>query len=269
MNGLRTIVYRVPDLAAAKEWYGKAFNVKAYFDEPYYVGFNIGGFELGLQPGEGENKDAVHHISYWGTDDLSKSMDSFKIAGATILEDAEDVGGGIKVAVMADPWGNPIGMIENPHFRLGETEKHPIPARNPGVTGPGGIFFKCKDPEGMKAWYKDNLGILAGQYGGQWQWRKESPGNKPAFTVWSPFARDTDYFAPSEHDFMINYRVNDLEKLLNNLRSNGVEQVGKTEVYDYGKFAWIMDPEGRKIELWESNDDEYIKMAGDSTMAAG
>ncbi|MCA6074570.1 VOC family protein [Fulvivirga sedimenti] len=267
MNGLRTIVYRVPDLQAARKWYSDVFNVSPYFDEPFYIGFNIGGFELGLQPGDGTNLDPTHHVSYWGTDNLEESVESFRKAGATVLENLEDVGGGIRVAVMGDPWGNPVGLIENPHFRLGETEKHPVPAREPGVTGPGGFFFKCKDPEMVKTWYRENLGILTGQYGAQWQWRKESTGNEPGFTVWSAFKDDTDYFEPSQHDFMINYRVNDLEGLLSKMKSNGVQQVGKLEVYDYGKFAWVLDPEGRKIELWEPIDKEYIKIPGE-TMAA-
>lgn len=129
------------------------------------------------------------------------------------------------------------------------------------VTGIGGLFFKSKDPEQTKAWYREHLGIESGQYGGTFEWRHAEDENKKGFTAWGPFKADTDYFNPSKKEFMFNYRVDDLEKLLEVLKEEGVEIVGEMEVYDYGKFGWIMDPDGQKIELWEPNDNVYETMA--------
>jgi len=126
------------------------------------------------------------------------------------------------------------------------------------VTGIGGVFFKCEDPTEMKDWYRKHLGIPAGQYGANFHWRKKENPDEVGITVWSPFPRDTDYFNPSESSFMINYRVEDLEGLLEELKQEGVEQVGKMETFEYGKFAWIQDPEGNKIELWEPIDQPLL-----------
>lgn len=128
------------------------------------------------------------------------------------------------------------------------------------VTGIGGIFFKCKDPEKTKEWYRKHLGIKSGRHGGTFEWRHSEDASKKGFTAWGPFSRDTDYFEPGEKEFMYNYRVVDLEKLLEVLKKEGVEVVGEIEEYDYGKFGWIMDPDGQKIELWEPNDEVYEKM---------
>ncbi len=122
------------------------------------------------------------------------------------------------------------------------------------VTGIGGIFFKCNNPQQMQEWYAKHLGIpmaADGSYG-VFEWKEigsEEADN--ALTVWSPFPNDTQYFSPSTKDFMFNYRVENLIKLLEVLQEEGVEIVGGPEEYDYGKFAWILDAEGNKIELWE------------------
>lgn len=123
------------------------------------------------------------------------------------------------------------------------------------VTGIGGLFFKTKDPEKIRAWYKSHLGIETEQYGATYHWQKEN-GTK-GFTVWSPFKDNTTYFAPSEKDFMFNYRVENLEELLRLLKEEGVTIVGEMEVFDYGKFGWILDPDGNKIELWEPVDNVF------------
>jgi len=129
------------------------------------------------------------------------------------------------------------------------------------VTGIGGLFFKSKNPEETKAWYRKHLGIESGKYGGTFEWRHAEAKEKKGFTAWGPFKEDTDYFKPSPKEFMINYRVSDLEKLIEVLKEEGVEVVGEIERYDYGKFGWIMDPDGQKIELWEPVDEVYAKMA--------
>ena len=126
------------------------------------------------------------------------------------------------------------------------------------VTGLGGIFFKCQDPNKMKEWYNNHLGLEAGQYGHNFKWRQPDNPEKDGMTVWSPFEGNTTYFQPSEKPYMVNYRVDDLEKLLEVLKEEGVEVVGEMEVYDYGKFGWIMDPEGNKIELWEPLDESIL-----------
>jgi predicted enzyme related to lactoylglutathione lyase len=122
------------------------------------------------------------------------------------------------------------------------------------VTGIGGIFFKCKDPNKMKDWYKAHLGLNTNEYGATFEWREESDSTKKGATQWSPFAETTKYFEPSTKDFMINYRVADLEALVEQLIKEGVTIVDKIESYDYGKFVHIMDIEGNKIELWEPTE---------------
>lgn len=128
------------------------------------------------------------------------------------------------------------------------------------ATGIGGIFFKCKDPETMKKWYKKHLGLNTDKWGTNFEWRQESDVSKKGFTQWSPFAESTKYFEPSMKDFMINYRVDNLLALVEELKKEGVTITDKIEVVEYGKFVHIMDVEGNKIELWEPNDMEYDKI---------
>jgi predicted enzyme related to lactoylglutathione lyase len=116
--GLRTVIYRVRDLNPAKAWFAKAFGVQPYFDEPFYVGFEIGGYELGLHPYEGELTIGNNAIAYWGVPDIEKALAHMLEQGATPHDAIQEVGGGIKVAAVADPFGNVIGLIENPHFSV-------------------------------------------------------------------------------------------------------------------------------------------------------
>ena len=124
------------------------------------------------------------------------------------------------------------------------------------VTGIGGVFFKCKDPEKMKEWYKTHLGLNTDQYGASFEWRQSADFTKKGITQWSPFPETTKYFEPSTRDFMINYRVENLERLVEQLKKEGVTIVDKIESYDYGKFVHILDVEGNNVELWEPNDTE-------------
>ena len=118
------------------------------------------------------------------------------------------------------------------------------------VTGIGGIFFKSADPKALGAWYKTHLGLDVTDWGGAlFQWGGE--GSEPGITVWSPFAQDTNYMQPSTASFMINYRVEDLDALLAVLKSEGCNVIDKTESSAQGKFGWVIDPEGNKVELWE------------------
>ena len=117
--GLRTNIYKVTDIAKAKAWYKKLFGIEPYFDEPFYVGFNVGGFELGLDPDVSEHKPGPGgSVSYWGVASMDEIMASLKKSGAKIHSEARDVGEGIKVAAVEDPFGNVLGLIENPHFKL-------------------------------------------------------------------------------------------------------------------------------------------------------
>ena len=122
------------------------------------------------------------------------------------------------------------------------------------VTGIGGIFFKCKDPNKMKDWYKNHLGLHVDQYGAKFEWREDADSTKKGYTLWSPFSEKTKYFEPSSKDFMINYRVENLEALVLELKNAGVTVLDTMETYEYGKFVHVLDIEGNKVELWEPAD---------------
>lgn len=119
------------------------------------------------------------------------------------------------------------------------------------VIGLGGIFFKCEDREVVKDWYSKHLGIPIEPWGAVFPWRRHDQPDEETYTAWSPFKGDTTYFEPSKNEFMVNYQVEDLAALLVVLRSEGVEVLDALEESEFGKFAWIVDPEGRKVELWE------------------
>ena len=120
------------------------------------------------------------------------------------------------------------------------------------VTGIGGIFFKAKDPQALGAWYAKHLGIAVEEWGGAaFKWGTAEKPASAGTTIWSPFKEDTEYFLPSKSSFMINYRVDDLRSLLATLRSEGCKVDDKVEESEYGKFGWVMDPEGNKVELWQ------------------
>lgn len=119
--GLRTVIYKVPDLARAKEWYSSTFDIAPYFDEPYYVGFNIGGFELGLDPDvKSQGPGPGGSVAYWGVRDLKGAFAALVARGVTVHSPLRDVGEGILVGAIEDPFGNRIGLIENPHFTLSQ-----------------------------------------------------------------------------------------------------------------------------------------------------
>ncbi len=120
------------------------------------------------------------------------------------------------------------------------------------VTGIGGIFFKAKDPKALGEWYKTHLGIDVAEWGGAaFKWNGPDNPTGTGTTIWSPFKADTSYFAPGTASFMINYRVDDLHAVLAALRSEGVTVDEKVEESEFGKFGWVIDPEGNKLELWQ------------------
>lgn len=127
------------------------------------------------------------------------------------------------------------------------------------VTGVGGIFFKCADPDKMRDWYGRHLGLKTNEYGSLFEFRLADEPDKQAYLQWSTFSANTKYFEPSKKEFMVNYRVENLEALRDELLANGVQIVDQIESYEYGKFLHIMDPEGNKIELWEPVDEVFTK----------
>jgi predicted enzyme related to lactoylglutathione lyase len=128
------------------------------------------------------------------------------------------------------------------------------------VTSIGGIFFKCKDPKKMREWYQTHLGLNTNEYGAVFEWRQGADSSKKGFTNWTPFPETTKYFEPSTKDFMINYRVENIEALLGQLKKEGVTITDTIETVEYGKFVHIIDVEGNKVQLWEPNDVEYEKL---------
>ena len=128
------------------------------------------------------------------------------------------------------------------------------------VTSIGGIFFKCKDPKKMREWYQTHLGLNTNQYGAVFEWYQGADSTKKGFSQWSPFKETTKYFEPSTKEFMINYRVENLTALVDELKKEGVTITDTIQAVDYGKFVHIMDIEGNKIELWEPNDIVYEKL---------
>lgn len=122
------------------------------------------------------------------------------------------------------------------------------------VTGIGGVFFKSKDPKKITEWYHKHLGLETNPYGATFDWYESPDSSQKAQTQWTPFPETTKYFEPSGQDFMINYRVENLVSLVEELKKEGVTIVDKIETYDYGKFVHILDGEGNKVQLWEAVD---------------
>jgi predicted enzyme related to lactoylglutathione lyase len=125
------------------------------------------------------------------------------------------------------------------------------------VTGVGGVFFKTRDPAATKAWYAKHLGFDTDEWGATFSFRKNENPEAKGYLQWSPFKADTDYFLPSQKEFMINYRVEDIEALVQLLKEEDVTICDEIATYDYGKFVHIMDSDGNKIELWEPIDEIF------------
>lgn len=135
----------------------------------------------------------------------------------------------------------------------------------PKVTGIGGIFFFSDNPQKTKEWYSENLGLEINEWGSSFEFRNANRPDEINYLQWSPFKKGSEYFAPSKKEFMINYRVQNIEGLINKLRNNGVTILDSIETYEYGKFVHIMDNEGNKIELWEPVDSIFTQMGGKTT----
>ena len=133
----------------------------------------------------------------------------------------------------------------------------------PKVTGIGGIFFFCNSPKETREWYAKNLGLDVNDYGSSFESRSVTHPDEINVLQWTPFKSGSKYFAPSQKEFMINYRVQHIEALVKKLKENGVTVIDDISTYEYGKFVHIMDAEGNKIELWEPNDEAYEQLGKD------
>lgn len=131
---------------------------------------------------------------------------------------------------------------------------------DPKIIGIGGVFFKSASPEKLKKWYAQHLGLVLNPYGATFEMRHLKNPEKAKYIHWSVFPNDTDYFAPSDKPFMINYRVQEIEKLVEKLAGIGVVIIDKIITYPYGKFVHILDPEGNAVELWEPKEDFFDTM---------
>ena len=151
-------------------------------------------------------------------------------------------------------------MKENNKSENGTIKNNLIPK----VTGIGGIFFFSDDAEKTKKWYSDNLGIETNQWGASFEFRNANRPKEINYLQWSLFKKGSEYFLPSKKEFMINYRVQNIEGLVEKLKSNGVKILDTIEIFDYGKFVHIMDEEGNKIELWEPIDSVFTAMGGET-----
>ncbi|MCT4589474.1 MAG: VOC family protein [Carboxylicivirga sp.] len=128
------------------------------------------------------------------------------------------------------------------------------------VTGVGGIFFKCKNPSDMRKWYSEKLGLTTNKYGSLFEFREADRPETKAYLQWSPMPEDTSYFEPSKKPFMINFRVVDIEALVEELRQAGVTICDEIDTFEYGKFVHILDPDNNKIELWEPVDSVFTRL---------
>ncbi|MEY3843682.1 MAG: hypothetical protein RL293_104 [Bacteroidota bacterium] len=133
------------------------------------------------------------------------------------------------------------------------------------VTGIGGILFECENPEEMKSWYQKHLGLQTDAYGTNFEWRTAEDPSQKGFTQWSPMPKESAYLKPSNHTFMMNYRVADLSALVPILKQEGVHILDEIEEFEYGKFVHILDVEGNKIELWEPKDEAYDQIVDGRT----
>lgn len=135
----------------------------------------------------------------------------------------------------------------------------------PRVTGIGGIFFFSDHPDKTKEWYAVHLGVETNEWGSSFEFRNANRPDEINYLQWSPFVKGSEYFAPSTKEFMINYRVQNIEGLVKKLKNSGVTVLDEIESFEYGKFVHIMDADGNKIELWEPVDSVFTSMGGKTT----
>lgn len=219
--------------------------------------------ETASLPGFDENS----YIAWSGYDErsleeLAEELDSLRAANLSMFRSFSDemwtrkgIANNNEVTVRAIAYA--LAGHEMHHTAiLRERYLSALPAGQPSaeqrVSGLGGIFFKARDPKALAAWYEQHLGMAIEDWGGAvFKWREAEARDRVGYTVWSPFAETTSYFEPSKAPFMINYRVAALAPFLERLRASGIAVDEKTEESELGKFGWLLDPEGNRIELWE------------------
>lgn len=160
---------------------------------------------------------------------------------------------------------NPSTQKTNNMDETNSIENQPANDTTPKVTGIGGIFFFSENPEETKEWYSKNLGLEVNEWGSSFEFRNAHRPEEINYLQWSPFQKGSEYFAPSKKEFMINYRVQNIEGLVKKLKAGGVTVLDEIESFDYGKFVHIMDADGNKIELWEPVDKVFTEMGGKTT----
>jgi len=252
VKGLAGIYFKSSDPERLKDWYKTNLGITGIFKWRSVDG-NVDSFTLwNVLPESaavfnGTKKDYV--ISYWVAD-LGSFLEEIKDEGIQAGRiESDEIG---KFSSISDPEGNKVILRES---NISETKVGTSPLNK--VTGLGGVFFKSADPKKLNPWYGKHLGLDVTEWGCNLLWHDPNNANEksPAMTVWNPFAADTTYFNPSKSDFMFNYRVLNLVELLKKLEASGVPLAGDMQEFSYGKFGWIVDPDGNKIELWESIDD--------------
>ncbi|MEO5651047.1 MAG: VOC family protein [Ginsengibacter sp.] len=171
----------------------------------------------------------------------------------------------LAVLVVGNNTATPKAININGKINKQDQKEIVVNDTTPKVTGIGGIFFGSKNPKETREWYGKNLGLAIVEYGSPFEFRNANRPGEINYLIWSPFKKGSDYLAPSEKEFMINYRVQNIEGLVKKLSESGVTILDKMETYDYGKFIHIMDPDGNKIELWEPVDSVLTKKGGNTT----
>jgi predicted enzyme related to lactoylglutathione lyase len=258
VTGIGGIFFKSKDVPALKDWYKRHLGFVttdwgATFvwgdNDPDKKGFSrtewspFGMDTKYLQP------STLPYMFNYRVHDLRALIDVLKSEGVQVVGDIDITEYGNFGWIM-DPEGRKIELWEPVDGGFGDaptlwTER---------VTGLGGVFFKSANPKAMKEWYKKHLDVADIFL---WKDLQTPDAPAPAITVWCPFKEDTDYFDPSDKPWMFNYRVNDISSLIETLRSEGVVIAGEIQEFSYGKFAWILDLEGTKIELWEAKDDGF------------
>jgi predicted enzyme related to lactoylglutathione lyase len=257
VTGLGGVFFKTKDPAELKSWYARHLGFITTEWGASLIWEDIETKRIGRTEWSPFKSDTDHFnpgnaefmINY-RVHDLVKLLDALKIEGVRIVGDMQEYEYG-KFAWIMDPEERKIELWEPVDGKFGEDP----PLWTERVTGIGGVFFKSNDIKAIKSWYEQHLGV--GESTFQWNDLNIKNSKAHALTVWSPFKSDTDYFSPSEKSFMFNYRVKDLEDLISKLKSEGVTIIGSVESFSYGKFGWIMDPDGNKIELWEPVDDGF------------
>lgn len=206
-----------------------------------------------------EDRATVGFECTFGVDDVEAVRQRVLDAGGSVVMEIFEIPQVGRLLAFEDPGGNPALAMQYDR----DTSAPPPSAGR--VTGIGGIFFRSDDPEATRQWYATHLGLDVDDAGTNFTWRSDTDPDERGHTLWSPFASDSDYFGSADQQAMVNYRVDDLDAVLDRLRDAGVEIVGETQVEPFGRFQHVIDGDGRRIELWEPVTSEYEKIEGATT----